>query len=232
MKDFFKYVGATIVGLLIFGLVVTMLATMSVVGMVASSESTQKVKENSVLVLNLEGILQEQADDNLTAKLNGTTGLGLAETLSAIKKAKDNENLKGIFIQAGVFYAYMAQVEEIRDALVDFRKSGKWIIAYGDTYSQACYYIASAANKIYLNPQGIVDWHGIGGQMTYLKDTYAKIGIKVIPFKCGKYKSATEMFTEDRMSEPNREQTERYIGGWWQTMCQAEIGRASCRERV
>ncbi|MDD4534469.1 MAG: signal peptide peptidase SppA [Prevotella sp.] len=221
MKDFFKYVGATIVGLLIFGLVVTMLATMSVVGMVASSESTQKVKENSVLVLNLEGILQEQADDNLTAKLNGTTGLGLAETLSAIKKAKDNENLKGIFIQAGVFYAYMAQVEEIRDALVDFRKSGKWIIAYGDTYSQACYYIASAANKIYLNPQGIVDWHGIGGQMTYLKDTYAKIGIKVIPFKCGKYKSATEMFTEDRMSEPNREQTERYIGGWWQTMCQA-----------
>ncbi|MDT3388463.1 MAG: signal peptide peptidase SppA [Bacteroidota bacterium] len=221
MKDFFKYVGATIVGLLIFGLVVTMLATMSVVGMVASSESTQKVKENSVLVLNLEGILQEQADDNLTAKLNGTTGLGLAETLSAIKKAKDNENLKGIFIQAGVFYAYMAQVEEIRDALVDFKKSGKWIVAYGDTYSQACYYIASAANKIYLNPQGIVDWHGIGGQMTYLKDTYAKIGIKVIPFKCGKYKSATEMFTEDRMSEPNREQTERYIGGWWQTMCQA-----------
>lgn len=221
MKDFFKYVGATIVGLLIFGLVVTMLATMSVVGMVASSESTQKVKENSVLVLNLEGILQEQADDNLTAKLNGTTGLGLAETLSAIKKAKDNENLKGIFIQAGVFYAYMAQVEEIRDALVDFKKSGKWIVAYGDTYSQACYYIASAANKIYLNPQGIVDWHGIGGQMTYFKDTYAKIGIKVIPFKCGKYKSATEMFTEDRMSEPNREQTERYIGGWWQTMCQA-----------
>ena len=124
--------------------------------MVASSESTQKVKENSVLVLNLEGILQEQADDNLTAKLNGTTGLGLAETLSAIKKAKDNENLKGIFIQAGVFYAYMAQVEEIRDALVDFRKSGKWIIAYGDTYSQAWGFSSWSVRKQYIISKSMI----------------------------------------------------------------------------
>lgn len=221
MKDFFKYVGATVVGLILFGVLISILGVMSVVGMIASSEATQKVKENSVLVIDLNGVMQEQANENISSKLKGSTDLGLRETLSAIQKAKNNKSIKGIYLNAGALEADMAQLEEIRNALEDFKKTKKWIVAYGEIFSQPCYYLASAANKIYMNPQGSIDWHGIGGQMVFLKDTYAKIGIKMIPFKCGKYKSATEIFTEDHMSEPSREQTERYIGGWWQTICQA-----------
>ena len=221
MKDFLKYVGATVVGLILFGVVVSIIGVMSIVGMIASSEATQKVKENTVLVIDLDGVMQEQANESFSTKLMGSTGLGLQETLSAIKKAEGNENIQGIYLNAGALEADMAQLEEIRNALENFKKSKKWIVAYGEIYSQPCYYLASIADKIYMNPQGSVDWHGIGGQMIFLKDTYAKIGIKMIPFKCGKYKSATEIYTEDRMSEPSREQTERYIGGWWQTICQA-----------
>ncbi|MGI6243207.1 MAG: signal peptide peptidase SppA [Prevotella sp.] len=221
MKDFFKYVGATVVGLILFGVVISIIGVMSVVGMVASSEATQKVKKNSVLVINLDGMMQEQVGDNLSTKLIGSSNLGLRETLSAIKKAESNENIQGIYLNAGALVADMAQLEEIRNALEQFKKTKKWIVAYGELYSQPCYYLASVADKIYMNPQGAVNWQGIGGQVAFLKDTYAKIGIKMIPFKCGKYKSATEIYTEDHMSEPNREQTERYIGGWWQTICQA-----------
>lgn len=221
MKDFLKYVGATIVGLIIFGVALSVLGVMSIAGMIASSEATQKIKENSVLVIDLNGVMQEQADESISTQLSGNTNLGLREILLAIKKAKNNENIKGIYLNAGALQADMAQLEEIRNALEGFRKTGKWIVAYGETYSQPCYYLASAANKIYMNPQGAIDWTGIGGQVVFLKDTYAKIGIKMIPFKCGKYKSATEIYTEDHMSEPSRQQTERYIGGWWQTICQA-----------
>ncbi len=221
MKDFLKYVGATVVGLVLFGIVISILGVMSIVGIIASSEATQKVKENSVLVIDLNGVMQEQANEDISTKLMGNTNLGLHETLSAIQKAKNDKNIKGIYINAGALQADMAQLEEIRTALEDFKKTKKWIVAYGEIFSQPCYYIASIANKIYMNPQGAIDWQGIGGQMMFLKDTYAKIGIKMIPFKCGKYKSATEIYTEDRMSQPSREQTERYIGGWWQTICKA-----------
>lgn len=221
MKEFLKYVGATVIGLIVFCVSLTLLGVMGIVGMVASAEATQKVEKNSVLVVNLDGILQEQADDNIKAELTGSSALGLNETLEAIRKARDNDNVKGIFLNAGALEADMAQVEEMRGALADFKKTGKWVVAYGEMYSQPCYYLASVADKIYMNPQGAIDWHGIGGQVTFLRDAYAKIGVKMVPFKCGKYKSATETYTEDRMSQPSREQTERYIGGWWQAMCQA-----------
>lgn len=221
MKDFLKYMGATVVGLILFCIIVTAVGVMSIVGMIASTNATQKVQENTVLLVNLNGVMQEQADDNLVAQLNGTTGIGLRETLAAIRKAKSNDNIKGIFIEAGGLIADMAQLEEIRNALVDFKKSKKWIVAHGDSYSQSCYYVSSVADKIYINPQGMIDWQGIGGQVTFLKDVYAKVGIKMIPFKCGKYKSATEIYTEDKMSAENREQTERYVNGWWQTICRS-----------
>jgi protease-4 len=221
MKDFLKYVGATIVGLIMFFVVITLFGLMSIVGMVASSDAAQKVEDNSVLILKLDGNMQEQATESIKDELMGTQGLALDETLSAIKKAKANENVKGIYMEMGSLGADFAQLEEIRNALVDFKKSGKWIVTYGDTYSQGCYYLATTADKIYMNPQGTVDWHGIGGQMVFLKDAYAKVGIKMIPFKCGKYKSATEIYTEDKMSQPSREQTERYVNGWWNAICEA-----------
>lgn len=195
MKDFLKYVGATVVGLMVFGIIMIVLGLMSIVGMVASADATQQVGENSVLVLKLDGDMQEQASEDLTTQLMGRSGLALDETLSAIRKAKDNENIKGIYIEAGALGADIAQAEEIRAQLASFKKSGKWILAYGEFYSTLSYYIASIADKVYINPQGAVDWHGIGGEVMFLKDAYAKLGIKMIPFKCGKYKSATEVYT-------------------------------------
>ena len=224
MKDFLKNVGATVVGLMLFSVIAGVIGIMGIVGMIASSEATQSTTDNSVLVLKLDGIMEEQNNENEIANLfsdNNDGTLGLQETLSAIKKAKTNNDIKGIYIQGGALGADMAQMQELRDALVDFKKSGKWIIAYGEDFSQGTYYIATTADKIYLNHEGAIDWHGIGGQIAFYKDVLAKVGVKIIPFKCGKYKSATEPFTEDKMSEPSRQQTERYIGGWWNTICQA-----------
>ena len=120
-----------------------------------------------------------------------------------------------------MFSADFAQIQELRDALLDFKKSGKWIIAYGDIYTQGTYYLSSAADKVYLNPQGEIDWHGIGAQPMFVKDLLNKFGVKFQVVKVGKYKSATEMFTEEKMSDFNRHQTEVYINGLWNNICQA-----------
>ncbi|MGV2541639.1 signal peptide peptidase SppA, partial [Bacillus pumilus] len=180
MKDFLKHVGATVVGLFLFSVVVAGIGIMAVVGMVASASSTRSVASNSVLVLTLDGPLAEQSEGTLRDQLTGDSPQGLREMLAAVRKAKANDDIKGIYIEAGDLDADMAQAEERRGALMDFRKSGKWIVAYGEEYSQLCYYLATTANKIYMNPQGLVDWHGLGGQVTFLRDAYAKIGIKMV----------------------------------------------------
>ena len=224
MKDFLKNVGATVVGLFLFSVIATVIGIMGIIGMVASTEATQTTSDNSVLVLKLDGIMEEQSSQNEIVNWfsdNEDGVQGLQETLAAIKKAKTNKDIKGIYMEGGSLAADMAQMQEMRDALVDFKKSGKWIIAYGEAFSQGAYYVATTADKIYLNHVGVIDWHGIGGQVAFYKDILAKVGVKIIPFKCGKYKSATEPFTEEKMSEPSRQQTERYIGGWWNTICQA-----------
>ena len=223
MKDFFKYVLATMVGLLAFGLLMAILGVMSLVGMVASGSATQNVSDNTVLVMNLAGQMEEQAGEDVMGLLmgSGINGMGLQETLSAIEKAKENDKVKGIYIEAGAFGADYAQVQEIRDALKDFKKSGKWIVAYGDNYSQGAYYLCSVADKVYLNPSGEVDWHGIASEPMFVKDLLQKVGVKMQVVKVGKYKSATEMYTEDRMSDANREQVTAFITGIWNNMVKA-----------
>lgn len=219
MRDFLKNVGATVVGMLLVGMIVIALGVMSVIGMVASSSQTKTLPKNSVLVLRLNGTLKEQTSDaGMFSSLQGSTTLGMNELLPAIRKAMTNDKIRGIYIEAGQLAAYPSQLQELRAALLDFRKSGKWIIAYGEEYSQGCYYLASVADKIFLNPVGSVDWHGLGGETLYLKDLLAKIGVKAVPIKVGKYKSATEMFTETKMSDADRQQTQRYLDGIWQTM--------------
>lgn len=223
MKDFFKYVLATMVGLLAFGLLMAILGVMSLVGMVASGSATQNVSDNTVLVMNLAGQMEEQAGEDVMGLLmgSGINGMGLQETLSAIEKAKENDKVKGIYIEAGAFGADYAQVQEIRDALKDFKKSGKWIVAYGDNYSQGAYYLCSVADKVYLNPSGEVDWHGIASEPMFVKDLLQKVGVKMQVVKVGKYKSATEMYTEDRMSDANREQVTAFVTGIWNNIVKA-----------
>ena len=176
MNSFIKQALATVVGILFFIIITGALGAMSLVGMVASSQATKNVDDNSVLVLNLSGTMDERTQDNLLSMLGGNTtnNPGLENTLQAIKKARTNDHIKGIYIEAGLFSSDFASMQELRKALIDFRKSGKWIVAYADTYTQGTYYIASAANKVYLNPQGQVDWHGIASEPIFVKDLLAK----------------------------------------------------------
>ena len=223
MKNFFKQVLATVVGLIAFGAIVTFMGIISIVGMIASGDSTPEVSNNSVMVLNLSGVIDEQEQEDFLGALTGNTmsNLGLDNMLSAIKKAKDNDKIKGIYIEAGILQAGYATMQEIRNALLDFKKKGKWIVAYGDTYTQGTYYIASAADKVYLNPKGMIDWHGLGAQPQFYKDLMAKFGVRYQVVKVGTYKSFTETYTEDKMSDANRTQVSAYINGTWNNICKA-----------
>lgn len=226
MKEFFKMVFATVVGMLIFTIVTVFIGIMCIVGMVSSSSATTSVKDNSVLVLNLSGVLNERAESNLIGELIGNSGntIGLDEVIDAIRKAKENDKIKGIYIEAGMFSASYASLQEIRDRLADFRKAGKWIVAYGDIYTQGTYYVSSVANKVFLNPQGQIDWRGLSAQPFYVKDLLAKFGVKMQVAKVGAYKRATEMFTGDKMSDANREQVTVYLNGVWDNICKAVAG--------
>ena len=220
MKDFFKNVAATIVGLFAFGLIMTILGFICIIGMIASSNSKPTLKDNAVMVLKLQGQIEDRSEDNWLGELTGEqfNNLGMNKILSSIRKAKDEEKVKGIYLETGILESDYATLQEIRNALADFKKSGKWIIAYGDALSQGGYYLASVANKVYVNPEGNVDWHGIASQPQYIKDVAAKFGVHFTVVKVGKYKSYTETYTEDKMSDANREQVSRYIGGLWQQM--------------
>ena len=223
MKDFIKNVLATMVGMFGFFIVMGVIGMMSIIGMIASGNAAQNVEKNSVFVLNLSGTISEQGSENPLSMFTGDNSLnsGLNDILSSIKKAKANDDIKGIYIETGALAANYATLQEIRNALDDFRKSGKWIVAYGDFYTQGAYYVASVADKVYINPKGIVDWHGIGAQTMFYKDFMAKFGVKWEVVKVGTFKSATETFTEEKMSDANRLQTKTFIDGTWRNVCDA-----------
>ena len=221
MKEFLKYVLATVTGIILVTIIMGILSVISLVGLAASSASTTNVEENSVFTLMLSGQLDERTAIDPLSTLTGqvSQNLGLDNIVSAIRKAKENENIKGIYIEAGLFSSDTpASSHAIREALLDFKKSGKWIVAYADSYEQTTYYICSVADKVFLNPQGMIDWHGLASNPYFVKDLLAKFGVKYQLCKVGKYKSAPEMMTADKMSEPNREQVTAYINGIWNVM--------------
>lgn len=219
MKQFFKSVAATVVGIFAFGIIMGIFVFFSLIGMLMSS-SKPSLRDNSVMVMKLQGTINEQAQENVMGQITGGSfnQLGLNEILSSIKKAKKEDKIKGIYLEPGALATDYATLQEIRKALEDFKKSGKWIIAYGDAMSQGSYYLASVANKVYLNPEGSIDWHGLASQPMFLKDLYAKFGVKYTVVKVGKFKSFTEQYTEDKMSDANREQVSQYIHGLWHQM--------------
>ena len=213
-----KQAFATVVGILIFTVAMGIIGVISILGMVASTESTPKVKDNSVLVLDLNGVMQERAEDDLYGFLTGgeVSSLGLDELTEAIDKAKADDNVKGIYIEASMFAPDgPASVQALRNKLVEFKKSGKWIVAYGDQYTQSAYWLCSVADKVIVNPEGIVDWHGLCTETMYFKDLLAKFGVKMQIAKVGKFKSAVEPFFADKMSDANREQISVYLNGIW-----------------
>ena len=220
MKDFLKYTLATIVGLMACMIIVTIISIVSIVGIAASAETTTSVKENSLFKLELKGEVTERMIDNPFASLisQEQTALGLNDILSSIQKAAENEYIKGIYLEAEGIIASPATTEEIRNALIRFKQTGKFIVAYGDNYTGSDYYICSVADKVILNPQGMVDWHGMASQTIYFKDLLAQLGVEMEVFKVGTYKSAVEPYTSMEMSDENREQITAYITSIWNNM--------------
>ena len=222
MKDFIKHTLATVVGIFLFGIITCILMLMSIVGMMASNSQTKTIDDNSVLVIKLKGIIDDKTNDegNPLATLLGeeVETQGLYNLVEAIKRAKQSDEIKGIYIEAGAISADPATITALRDALKDFKKSKKFIVAYADQYSQGSYYISSVADKVWVNPLGMVALHGMGTQPRYVRDFLAKVGIKMQVVKVGQYKSATETYTEDHMSDANREQVTAYMTGIWNHM--------------
>ena len=220
MKEFFKYVLATVTGLIIMGLLMLIITVVSLMGMMSSSIIS--VEDNSVMVLKLNGELNERASSNPLAGLIGNgaaNSLGLDEILRAIRIAKENENVKGIYIEAGALSgASPAMLQEIRQSLLDFKKSKKFIAAYGDLYTQGAYYLCSVADSILINPQGMLDWKGLGMQSVYYKDLLDKVGVRMEIFKVGTYKSAVEPYFLNEMSEANKEQITTFSNEIWYQM--------------
>ena len=218
MKDFFKFTFASVLGVVLAGIIFTIIGIVSLVGMVASSDTETKVQENSILCLNLEGLLSERVEENPIMDLMGEkfASYGLDNILSSIQKAKDNENIKGIYLQPSVFIAEYPSLEEIRKALSDFKESGKFIVAYADQYTQEMYYLASVADKIIVNPQGSIALHGLASQAMFYTDLMKKLGIEMQIFKVGTYKAAVEPFIATEMSDANREQISVYLNSVWE----------------
>ena len=220
MKDFIKYVFATITGIVALFMLMGILFAISLVGMIASESGATKVKDNSVFVLQLNGVIQERTEEENPFAAILSKGemdmMGLDDLLAAIEKAKNNDDIKGIYLEGGVTeFDSPATAQHLRDALKDFKKSGKWVVAYSDQYLQGAYYVASVADKIYLNKTGMVDFRGIGGKSEYLKGLFDKIGVRYQAVRVGKYKSAVERMTQSSMSDNDREQRLAYSQGIW-----------------
>ena len=220
MKQFFKMTLATICGIAIFLVITGLFFVISLVGMIASDSASTKVKDNSVFVIKLNGTISERAEEgtpfDTLLGLGDMSAMGLDELIASIRKAKDNDDIKGIYLEGGVLsFDAPATAQQLRDALKDFKKSGKWIVAYADQYYQASYYVASVADNIYLNDHGAIDFKGLGGKGEYYKGLYDKLGIKYMVAKVGKYKSYVERNTLTGMSDYDREQRSAYLNGIW-----------------
>jgi len=234
MKDFLKYVFATVVGLGLAMLLMFVIFFVSIIGMAAGEGATATVKKGSVLRINLNGVLEERADnqDPLSLAMAGLMGddattLGLDQLLDAVAEAAKNDKVEGIYMEVGSGFGggTPAMLQELRQALLKYKESGKWIFAYGDIYSEGAYYLTSVADKIVVNPKGIVDWHGMASVPMFLTDVLAKAGVKMQVFKVGTFKSAVEPYINTEMSEPNRQQVTAYLTSIW-NQYKDEIGKS------
>jgi protease-4 len=215
MKQFFKFVLATFVGIILTSIILILV----IAGIIAaaSGEKTVNVDSNSILYVSIKYPIEERTANNPFAGINflgldGDKSIGLKDILANIKKAKTDNNIKGIFLDESYMMAGQATTEEIRNALIDFKKSGKFIIAYSEVYTKGFYYLASVADKVYINPKGIFEFAGFSSEVTFLKGALDKLGIEAQIIKVGTYKSAVEPLILTKMSDANRMQVTAYLG--------------------
>lgn len=224
MKEFLKITFACVLGMLIAGVILPVVGINIISGIVAPSSGKGDIKKNSVLFLDFEGTLEERAEENPLTSIMGDNlkTYGLDEIIAAIKEAKSNGDIEGIYLQAGVVEeASSATLEEIRGELESFKESGKFVVAYGDQYSQGLYYLASVADKVILNPQGNIAWHGLASTPIFYKELLEKVGVEMQIFKVGTYKSAVEPFIATEMSDANREQITELLASTWDELLTA-----------
>ena len=225
MKQFLKFTLATIVGVIVASLLGTLIF-FGIIGAIAgSTEKVTELKSNSVYQLDLDGSLVDRSEeDPFSAALAEAFGqaeqkvIGLDDVLANIEKAKSNDNVKGIYLKGGTLYGGFASIKEIRDALIDFKKTGKFIVAYADNYIQSNYYLVTVADKILINPQGMLELKGLAADLVFYKNTLDKIGVEMQVVKVGTFKSAVEPYITTKMSDANREQVTVYMNSIWKTM--------------
>ena len=219
MKAFFKQALATMVGIFLIAALFSVMGIVSLVSIIASGSSETPIKENSILHLNLSGTLTDRTQENPLDKIMNmgeeSNAVSLEQAVTALKKAAVNDNIKGVYLEAGTLSAQPATVQELRQALVDFKKSGKWIVSYADSYGKMGYYLSSVADTLLLNPEGSVDFSGLESQPMFFKEVLDKLGIEMQVFKVGTYKSAVEPFICTEMSDANREQITSYLTNVW-----------------
>ena len=216
MTNFFKTLFASTLGVIIGGVILLLLTFLVLLGISLSSSSTYELKDKTILVIDLNGSVNERKNQDVLGVLLGDSeSIGLDDITDAIKKAKERNEIKGIYIKARSLNCGIASMEPIRNALVDFKKSGKFVVAYGDSYSQGTYYIASIADKVIMNPSGTLDFHGMSSGPMFVRGLYEKLGVKFQVFKVGTFKSAVEPYIQDRMSDANRLQTSSYMNDIW-----------------
>ena len=223
MKEFFKFMLASILGIMIAGLLLVLITIGIISAMVSSSEEPAVISANSMLFLKFDYDIVDRAKKSPFEGLDfgmfeGEKTVGLNDLLDCIRKAKTDDNIKGIYLNPTDIQAGMATVEEIRAALKDFKTSGKFVYAYGEYLSQKAYYLVTVADSLVMNPQGSVDFRGLGGEHSFYKKGLEKLGIEVQIIRHGKFKSAVEPFILDKMSDENRLQTETYLKSIWHEM--------------
>nr|MBC7614287.1 signal peptide peptidase SppA [Pseudopedobacter sp.] len=221
MKQFFKFVFASMLGFILSAVVILIILIAGVTAVISSSSNKVEIKDNTILHVNLNLPITERSASNPLDNLDigpfkGEKMLGLDEILKSIKAAKTDDHIKGIYLDVTYMMTGFATIEEIRNALVDFKKSGKFIIAYSEIYTQGAYYLASVADKVYLNPQGILELKGFSSEITFYKGALDKLNIEAQIIKVGTYKSAVEPYILEKMSDANRLQTTALLGSLYQ----------------
>ncbi len=237
MKSFFKYLLASILGVIIASLIIFFITVGIFSALLASQDKPVDIKSNTILWLKLNQPISDRKPSLPTLVYNLTNfgaenQLGLNDILNNISKARHDTNIRGIYLELSQLKTGIATVEEIRNALLNFKKSGKFIVAFGDSYSQGSYYLASTADKIFLNPGGSVDFVGLSAELMFFKKTLEKLDIEPEIIRHGKFKSAVEPFMYDKMSPENREQIKTYIGSIWNHMLLSEYSIATgCQQK-
>lgn len=225
MKQFFKFMFASIAGMIVMGLVILFIF-IGIIGSFVTTDDNPKVEDNSVLHLTLSDPMPDRTNENPFHNINFSNfepdfSLGLDKFLTTIKAAKTDEKIKGIYLDISSIPVGMANLEEVRAALLDFKTSGKWIISYSEIYTQKAYYVASVADEVYLNPAGIMELRGLSSELMFFKNALEKLDVEVQIIRHGKFKSAVEPFMLDKMSESNRAQMQLILNSTWISMLSA-----------